>query len=165
MGQDLRTIISFYQRRLSHIENIFRQFQNEACQTCIKRQKAGVLPGEHVVQGEVGLDLALLVDQLHNRNLGKREFRIGKMPNDCQDLGGGDGDHVPHADHPLHSVGQLLDNLDAVQALAGNILFKKRLNKGMRLQPGRNVSEGEADVEVRVSEGKAVAERQALFIV
>ena len=35
----------------------------------------------------------------------------------------------------------------------------------MRLQPGRNVSEGEADVEVRVTEGKAVAERQALFIV
>ena len=90
------------------------------------------------------------------------------MPNGCQDLGGGDGDHIPHADHPLHSVGQLLDNLDAVQALAGNILFKKRLNKigkGMRLQPGRNVSEGEADVEVRVTEGKAVAERQALFIV
>ena len=85
-----------------------------------------------------------------------------------QDLGGGDGDHVPHANHPLHAVGQLLDDLDAVQALAGNILFKKRLNKlgnGMRLQPGRNVSEGEADVEVRVTEGKAVAERQALFIV
>ena len=82
-----------------------------------------------------------------------------------EDLGGGDGDHVPHANHPLHAVGQLLDDLDAVQALAGNILFKKRLNKGMRLQPGRNVSEGEADVEVRVPEGKAVAERQALFIV
>ena len=66
------------------MENIFYPFQNEACQTCIKRQEAGVLPGEHVVQGEVGLDLALLVDQLHNRNLGKREFRIGKMPNGCQ---------------------------------------------------------------------------------
>ena len=84
VGQDLRTIISFHQRRLSHIENIFCQFQNEGCQTCIKRQKAGVLPGEHVVQGEVRLDLALLVDQLHDRNLGKREFRIGKMPNGCQ---------------------------------------------------------------------------------
>ena len=150
------------------MENIFYPFQNEGCQTCIKRQKAGVLPGEHVVQGEVRLDLALLVDQLHNRNLGKREFRIGKMPNGFQDLGGGDGDHIPHADHTLHSVGQLLDNLDAVQALAGNILFKKRLNKigkGMRLQPGWNVSEGEADVKVRVPERKAVAEKQALFIV
>ena len=85
-----------------------------------------------------------------------------------EDLGGGDGDHVPHADHPLHSVGQLLDDLDAVQPLAGNILSKKRLNKigkGMRLQPGRNVSEGEADVEVRVAEGKAIAERQALSII
>ena len=66
------------------MENIFHLFQNEGCQTCIKRQQAGVLPGEHVVQGEVGLDLALLVDQLHDRNLGKREFRIGKMPNGCQ---------------------------------------------------------------------------------
>ena len=35
----------------------------------------------------------------------------------------------------------------------------------MRLQPGRDVSEGEADVKVGVPEGKAVAERQALFIV
>ena len=107
------------------MENIFHLFQNEACQTCIKRQQAGVLPGEHVVQGEVGLDLALLVDQLHNRNLGKREFRIGKMPNGFQDLGGGDGDHVPHADHPLHAVGQLLDDLDAVQALAGTFCSRK----------------------------------------
>ena len=147
------------------MENIFCQFQNEACQTCIKRQQAGVLPGEHVVQGEVGLNLALLVDQLHDRNLGKRVQNWKNAKWLSEDLGGGDGDHVPHANHPLHSVGQLLDDLDAVQALAGNILFKKRLNKGMRLQPGRNVSEGEADVKVRVTEGKAVAERQALFIV
>ena len=114
------------------MENIFYPFQNEGCQTCVKRQEAGVLPGEHVVQGEVGLNLALLVDQLHNRNLGKREFRIAKMPNGCQDLGGGDGDHVPHANHPLHAVGQLLDDLDAVQALAGNILFKKRLKRSAK---------------------------------
>ena len=47
------------------------------------------------------------------------------MPNGCQDLGGGDGDHVPHANHPLHSVGQLLDDLDAVQALAGTFCSRK----------------------------------------
>ena len=41
----------------------------------------------------------------------------------------------------------------------------KKIGKGMRLQPGWNVSEGEADVKVRVPERKAVAEKQALFIV
>ena len=45
--------------------------------TWIKRKQAGVLPGEHIIEGEVGLNLALLVDQLHNRNLGNYEHFEG----------------------------------------------------------------------------------------
>ena len=37
----------------------------------VQGEEAGVLPGQHVVQGEVGLHLQLLVEQLHDGHLDK----------------------------------------------------------------------------------------------
>ncbi len=48
-------------------------------------------PGEYVVQADVRLDVQVLVEQLDYRN-----------------LGGGDGQHVLHAGHPLDLLRQLL---------------------------------------------------------
>ena len=55
--------------------------------TWIKRKQAGVLPGEHIIEGEVGLNLALLVDQLHNRNLGNgKHFEGGNESLNLQNI-------------------------------------------------------------------------------
>ena len=43
-----------------------------------------------------------------------------------QDLGRGDGNHIPHPDHTLHPLRELLDDLDAVESLA-----KKTTNQWM----------------------------------
>ena len=76
-----------------------------------------------------------------------------------QDLGRGDGNHIPHPDHALHPLRELLDDLDAVESLAKK---DKKISEGftliIKISPGGNVSEREADVQVRVTECKSVAE-------
>ena len=47
-----------------------------------------------------------------------REEKILRGVEGGQDLGRGDGNHIPHPDHALHPLRELLDDLDAVESLA-----------------------------------------------
>ena len=47
-----------------------------------------------------------------------REENILRRVEGGQDLGRGDGNHIPHPDHALHPLRELLDDLDAVESLA-----------------------------------------------
>ena len=61
------------------------------------------LPGQDIVEGDVCLDVGVKMGQLDDGH-----------------LGGGDGQHVPHAAHPLQLLSQRLDQLLTVVIGARN---------------------------------------------